>query len=89
MPVSTPGKPDAGQKEFDFEWENFATLTPPVAVGCAPEPGEVAASHSDAGILTKDVENTNQGILVADFGIDWRSVKERATGPFDQKEPSS
>ena len=77
-PVSTPGMPDAGHQEFDFEWENFATLNPSVVAGCAPEPGEVAASHSGAGILTKDVEDTTEGILIADFGIDWRSVKERA-----------
>ena len=45
--------------------------------GLCARAGEVPASHSDAGILTKDVESTGRGILVADFGIDWRSVKER------------
>ena len=45
--------------------------------------GEVAASHSEAGVLAKEVENTNRGILVADFGIDWRSIKERAKAEFN------
>jgi outer membrane protein OmpA-like peptidoglycan-associated protein len=46
--------------------------TPP---SCRPEPGEVTASHKEEGILEKDVEITDNGILVADFGIDLSSVK--------------
>jgi len=67
-----------GTQEFDFEWENFATIDTPIAAGCAPEPGEVTASHTPAGILTKDVESTDKGLLIADFGIDWRHVKDSA-----------
>ena len=79
--AGAPSSPTPGATatpEFDFEWENFATVSTPVTAGCMPEPGEVAASHSEAGILAKEVENTSRGILIADFGIDWRSVKERA-----------
>ncbi len=47
----------------------------PVPPACKPEPGEVAASRTTAGILTKDVEITDKGVLVTDFGIDRRSVK--------------
>jgi outer membrane protein OmpA-like peptidoglycan-associated protein len=50
--------------------------TPPPA--CKPEPGEVADSLKPAGILTKDVEITDKGVLVTDFGIDRRSVKDGA-----------
>lgn len=50
-------------------------LGQPVLPACKPEPGEVAASRTEAGILTKDVEITNKGVLVTDFGIDRRSVK--------------
>jgi peptidoglycan hydrolase-like protein with peptidoglycan-binding domain len=75
-PSPTPGA--TATPEFDLEWENYATVNTPVTAGCTPEPGEVAASHSEAGILAKEVENTSRGILIADFGIDWRSVKERA-----------
>src|SRR6202040_3898138 len=45
---------------------------------CKPESGELAASRTSVGILTKDVEITDKGVLVADFGIDWRSVKDKA-----------
>jgi peptidoglycan hydrolase-like protein with peptidoglycan-binding domain len=77
--------------EFEFEWENYAAVNSAsagVLVGCAPEPGEVATSHSEAGFLAKEVEENDRGILVADFGIDWRSVKERAKAelsPFIRK----
>jgi peptidoglycan hydrolase-like protein with peptidoglycan-binding domain len=77
-PMSGPTAGAPATREFGFEWENYATVRSPPAAGCAPEPGEVAASHSEAGVLAKEVENTNRGILVADFGIDWRSVKARA-----------
>ena len=50
-------------------------LGQPVPLACKPEPGEVAASRTAAGILTKDVEITDKGVLVTDFGIDRRSVK--------------
>ncbi|WP_446810389.1 hypothetical protein ACH50O_02015 [Methylomonas sp. 2BW1-5-20] len=45
---------------------------------CNPDPGEVALSHTAAGVLGKDVEITDKGVLVADFGIDRRSVKGAA-----------
>ena len=45
---------------------------------CKPEPGEIAASHTPAGILTKDVELTDKGVLVTDFGVNRRSVKQSA-----------
>jgi len=77
-PGSPPGMTGGGTQEFDFEWENFATIDTPIAAGCAPEPGEVTASHTPAGILTKDVESTDKGLLIADFGIDWRHVKDSA-----------
>jgi outer membrane protein OmpA-like peptidoglycan-associated protein len=62
--------------EFASELEEEGTLIP--VTPCKPEPGEIAASHTEAGILTKKVEITNKGVLVTDFGIDWRSVKARA-----------
>jgi outer membrane protein OmpA-like peptidoglycan-associated protein len=42
---------------------------------CAFETGEEAASRTAAGILTQDVSITQNGILVADFGVDRRSIK--------------
>ena len=42
---------------------------------CTFETGEEAASRTSAGILTQDVSITQNGILVADFGVDRRSVK--------------
>lgn len=42
---------------------------------CKPEPGEVAASRTNAGILTNDVEFTDKGVLITDFGVDRGSVK--------------
>lgn len=48
------------------------------AMSCAPERGEIAASLTNAGILTKDVELTDKGVLVTDFGVDRRSVKPGA-----------
>jgi outer membrane protein OmpA-like peptidoglycan-associated protein len=45
---------------------------------CNPAPGEVALSHTASGILGKDVEVTAKGVLVADFGVDRRSVKTAA-----------
>jgi len=53
-------------------------LGQPVPPSCKPEPGEVDASHTAAGILTKNVEITDKGLLVTDFGIDRRSVKPGA-----------
>jgi len=50
-------------------------LGQPASPACKPEPGEVAASRTAAGILTKDVEITDKGVLVTDFGIERRSVK--------------
>jgi outer membrane protein OmpA-like peptidoglycan-associated protein len=50
-------------------------LGQPAPLACKPEPGEIAASRTAAGILTKDVEITDKGVLVTDFGIDRRSVK--------------
>lgn len=50
----------------------------PVSSTCNIDPGEVAASHSEAGILTNDVEITDKGVLVTDFGIDSGSVKAGA-----------
>ncbi|MGH7945668.1 MAG: hypothetical protein ACREF9_11745, partial [Opitutaceae bacterium] len=47
-------------------------------VVCKPEPGEITASHTTAGILTKDVEITDKGVLVTDFGVNRRSVKPSA-----------
>lgn len=80
----TPAGP---MQELGFEWETFPEFVS-VAPACKPEPGEVAASRTSAGLLTKDVENTSRGILVADFGIDWRSVKDKAKkelAPWIQK----
>jgi hypothetical protein len=62
-PGSPPGMTGGGTQEFDFEWENFTTIDTPIPAGCAPEPGEVAASHTPAGILKKDDESTDKGIL--------------------------
>ncbi len=53
-------------------------LGQPVPPACKPEPGEVTASHTAAGILTKDVEITDKGVLVTDFGIDSRRLKPGA-----------
>jgi hypothetical protein len=50
----------------------------PTAVACAPESGEIVASRTDAGILTKDVELTDKGVLVTDFGVNRGSVKPGA-----------
>lgn len=47
--------------------EGLGQSVPPA---CKPEPGEVTASRTAAGILTKDVEITDKGVLVTDFGID-------------------
>jgi outer membrane protein OmpA-like peptidoglycan-associated protein len=55
--------------------ESLTQLVPPA---CKPEPGEVAASRTPAGILTKDIEIIDKGVLITDFGIDWRSVKDGA-----------
>jgi outer membrane protein OmpA-like peptidoglycan-associated protein len=86
-PAAAPAQPVAAEaielaleplaEEFGFEWENFPEFES-LSPACKPEPGEVAASRTSAGILTKDVEDTTRGILVADFGIDWRSVKDKA-----------
>jgi len=56
----------------------YVGLGQPVQPACRPESGEVAASRTSAGILTNDVEITDKGVLVADFGIDRRSVKSGA-----------
>jgi outer membrane protein OmpA-like peptidoglycan-associated protein len=56
----------------------FGEPAGPSAAACAPEPGEVAASRTDAGILVKDVEFTDKGVLIADFGVDRGSVKPGA-----------
>jgi outer membrane protein OmpA-like peptidoglycan-associated protein len=69
--------PVAPDGEFDFEWETSPKFES-VASACKPEPGEVVGSHTSAGILSKAVENTSKGILVADFGVDWRTVKDTA-----------
>lgn len=50
----------------------------PSSIACKPEPGEVAASRTAAGILTKDVEITDKGVLITDFGVDRGSVKPSA-----------
>src|ERR1044071_251621 len=50
----------------------------PAVVACPPEPGEIVASRTAAGILTKDVELTDRGVLVTDFGVNRRSVKPGA-----------
>ena len=55
----------------------------PTPVSCSPEPGEIAASHTDAGILPKDVTVDDKGVLVADFGVNDRSVKKAAKAELD------
>ena len=50
----------------------------PSSIACKPEPGEIAASRTAAGILNKDVEITDKGVFVTDFGVDRGSVKPGA-----------
>jgi hypothetical protein len=49
---------------------------PAVAATCAPySSGEVDKSRSAAGHLTPDVIEHARGLVIRDFGVDWRHVK--------------
>jgi hypothetical protein len=57
------------------------------AADCDYEPGEFVRSRSDAGVLAEDVSEFAPGrLLVADFGVDWRSPKAAATSSAKFKE---
>lgn len=49
---------------------------------CQPIPGEIARSRTNAGILTNDVEFTDKGVLITDFGVDRGSVKPGTRAKF-------
>lgn len=49
-----------------------------VAVACAPyAAGEVAKSRTAAGHLGPDVVEHGRGLVIRDFGVDWRHVKPK------------
>jgi outer membrane protein OmpA-like peptidoglycan-associated protein len=59
-----------GEGEYEEDWPQKLTGPCP-----AYDPGEVAKSRTDAGLLPADVFPQASQALIADFGVDWRHTK--------------
>jgi outer membrane protein OmpA-like peptidoglycan-associated protein len=82
--ITQPAEPATAppSSEFDFEWGSFndefeARLATPVSTTtCLPyQKGEVEKSKTQAGFIPSDVIEHARGLLIADFGVDWRTPK--------------
>src|SRR5262245_39795497 len=54
-----------------------AALTTPPSSCTGYEPGEIEKSRTLAGHLAADVVQHTRGLLIRDFGVDWRHVREQ------------
>ena len=71
------GEYEGGWGEFEAGFGEYEGGQPQRYTGpCPPyQPGEVAKSKTEAGHLPADVMQIPRGMLIADFGVDWRQTK--------------
>jgi outer membrane protein OmpA-like peptidoglycan-associated protein len=70
---------DAGEAEADFE-SDFEDEAPAGGACGAYEKTEVQRSRAAAGLLPADVIEHPRGLLIADFGVDWRTPRATLRG---------
>jgi outer membrane protein OmpA-like peptidoglycan-associated protein len=73
------GELEGGAEQYETGFDEFEGEAPTMA--CPPyQRGEVEKSRTAQGHLPSDVIQHSRGLLIADFGVDWRTPKPSLRG---------